>query len=743
MDNKLKAIHAAALQAFDAACEPTVADRGFNLRDRRFVGIAGAQYEDQFGEQFVNTPRIEIDKTSLGLEKIMRDYQANRVTVDYRPVGDASSEETADMLDGLFRADLYRCKGQQAFDNAFYEGTAGGIGAWRLVDVLEDELDPENEHKRIDIVQIADADQSVWFDANSKLYDKSDALCAWVITAMTRDAFNAEYGADKATDWPDDVIKPFYDWFTPDVVRVAEYYAVEIVPDTLWTCTNPLTGKSVRISGDDGAEEVAELKKDGWKASKPRKVKRRRVHKYILNGCEVLEDCGYIAGSCIPVVPYYGKRMFIDNMERASGYVRKMVDPARVLNAQISQLVEIAAASPFERPIVTPAQIAGHTEAWAEANIKRAPFALLNPVVDANGNEVPSGPIGMVTPPQVPPVVATLVQAMSGFMDEMGGAADSANETKSNVSAQAMEIAAQRTDAASYSFMDNFRQSMQRCGEIYASKACEIYVEDGRVVETLGDDGERGEVELGQDIVDESGRFRVINDLSRGKYMVISDVTEQTATRRDKTARTMLNVAAAAGSAGDTAMAQAAIITAVANMDGEGLTEFKDWNRGRALSMGLAKPTDEEKQKAAQASEQKQPGPEEVLAQAVAAEKQASAMLKQAQAATEQARAGEVQSKTMLNVAQAEAAAKGDITPNADPIDQVAKVAGIAETEARTALLRADAHKKHFDAASTVAALGPAHPTMRDKAPKPGDVEEGHVYLGGDPGNAASWQPVQ
>jgi len=32
---------------------------------------------------------------------------------------------------------------------------------------------------------------------------------------------------------------------------------------------------------------------------------------------------------------------------------------------------------------------------------------------------------------------------------------------------------------------------------------------------------------------------------------------------------------------------------------------------------------------------------------------------------------------------------------------------------------------------------------MRDKAPKPGDVEEGHVYLGGDPGNAASWQPVQ
>ena len=92
---------------------------------------------------------------------------------------------------------------------------------------------------------------------------------------------------------------------------------------------------------------------------------------------------------------------------------------------------------------------------------------------------------------------------------------------------------------------------------------------------------------------------------------------------------------------------------------------------------------------------------------ALAAEKQASAALKAAQAQVEQARVGEVQSKTMLNVAQAEAAAKGDITPNADPIDQVAKVASIAETEARTALLRADAGKKRVEA------LGPMHGMMR------------------------------
>lgn len=705
MSDKLNDVHARALEGFSLAQEPTVEEREMALRDRRFVAIAGAQYEGSWGEQFINTPRIEIDKTGLGMDKIFRDYQANRITVDFRPVGDASSEETADMLDGIFRADMYRCNGGQAVDTAFYEASAGGLGALRLVDVLEDELDPENEYKRIDIEQIVDADQSVWWDCNAKQFDKRDASCCWVITAMARSAFERTY-ATNFSDWPINTEKPFYDWFTPDVVKIAEYYEVETVSVDLYLLTHPLTGKTLVIKGEDAADEVRELKRSGWRAKAPRKVKQRKIHKYIMSGAEVLEDCGYVAGDRIPVVMFYGKRLFIDNMERTSGYVRKLVDPQRVLNAQVSRLVETASISPIGRPILTPEQIAGHELAWAEANINRSPYSLLNPIVQADGSTQSQGPVGELRPPDVPPVTGVLLQTMSGFMDEIGNAQDASKEVKSNVSAQAMEIAAQRTDSISYSYMDNARQSMRWLGEIYLSKAKEIYVEEGRTVETLGEDGERGELVLGQEVVDESGRFKVINDLSRGRYMVISDVTEQTTTRRDKTARTMLNVASAASSAGDNEFATGAMITAVLNMDGEGLTEFKDWVRKRALGMGLVKPTDEEKAKLAET--QSQPSPDQQLAAAVATEKQASAMLKAAQAQTEQARVGEVQSKTMLNVAQAEATAKGDATPNEPgPLDQIGKIADIAETEARTNLLHADARKKRVEA------LGPMHPMMR------------------------------
>jgi hypothetical protein len=52
-----------------------------------------------------------------------------------------------------------------------------------------------------------------------------------------------------------------------------------------------------------------------------------------------------------------------------------------------------------------------------------------------------------------------------------------------------MDIAATRTDAKSMIYMDNFRQSMQRCGEVYQAMARDVYVEEGREVPTLSEDG--------------------------------------------------------------------------------------------------------------------------------------------------------------------------------------------------------------------------------------------------------------
>jgi hypothetical protein len=62
--------------------------------------------------------------------------------------------------------------------------------------------DKDNDEQRINPgLTIVDADQRVYFDPNSKLYDKSDAKWAFVLTADAKESFEEEY-PDKSPTGP-------------------------------------------------------------------------------------------------------------------------------------------------------------------------------------------------------------------------------------------------------------------------------------------------------------------------------------------------------------------------------------------------------------------------------------------------------------------------------------------------------------------------------------------------------------
>jgi hypothetical protein len=632
------------LQQFAAIIDAVQEERAIALQDRRFAFIAGAQWEGSWGEQFANVPMVEINKTAAGLDKIVNDYRANRLTVNFRPTDDKASEETADMLDGLFRADAYWSKAQQALDNAFEEGAAGGYGAWRLTNEYEDEYDPDDDRQRIKTYAIMDADQSVFWDPNAKLYDKSDAMYCFVVSAMAREAFEEKYPG-KASSWPDSITKYHYDWYTPDIVRIAEKYEVEITTQKRRVFTNPITDEEQRFWDDELEDDGADLKAQGWVEQQSKQVKRRRVCKYLMSGSEELEPKRYVAGTEIPIVPYYGQRRFIDNMERAQGHVRKAKDPARVYNSQISKLVETASLSPREVPIFDPEQVAGLEDHWAEQNVSRHAYALARALRNEDGSIAALGELGKITPPQLQPVLAALIQITANDIQELTNAVDGADQAQSNLSAEAMDIAATRTDAKSAIYMDNMKQSVQRWGEIYLSMAREVYVEEGRKVETLGESGEDGEAILMEPHTDDMGKYSIRNDLASGKYKVISDVTEATATRRDKTVKNCLNGAQVAAPF-DPELASALINTAFMNMDGEGMNDLQDWMRQKAIRSGLAKPTDEEAQQLQQEAANQQPDPQAQALQAVAQKE--TALAGKAIEDTKQSAA-----KTVLTLAQA------------------------------------------------------------------------------------------
>ena len=640
-------VHQVALNEFNNITKFTQEERMLALQDRRFVSIAGAQWEGDWAQQFENSIMVEVNKTAAGVEKIIGNYRSNRITVNFRPVGASASGDAAETLNGMFRADVYNSKGGQAFDNAFEEGVQGGYGAWRLTNEYCDEYDEDDDKQKIVIRAIVDADQSVYWDPNARLYDKSDAAYCFVVTAMSKEAFHDAFGNNRATAWPDSITKPYYDWFTPDVIKVAEYYRIQETEDTVYTLEHAATKetrKEYASDLEDGGLKALEV--EGWKRVRTKKVKRRECRKWIMSGAEILiePEGRLIAGGMIPVVPYYGKRYFIDNMERARGHVRLAKDPQRIYNSQISKLVETASLAPNERPIFTPEQIAGHEQTWADANIKRHPYSLINPMTDGNGNVIQNGPVSMITPPQLPPVLAALIQQTAADITELTNSDDQAAQVKSNISAEAMDIAATRTDDKVMMYMDNMRQSMQRCGEIYLAMAREIYFEEGREVETMDEDGQQGTATLSEPFTDAKGNYTIRNDIARGTYRVIADVTEATATRRDKTVKTLVNVAQIAGAA-DPELSAAALNTALLNMDGEGMNDLQDWVRARLVSQGVVKPTPEEQQQLQEAAQNQQPSAQD---QAL----QAAAELQIAQAEKARVDAVKSQSETELNKAK-------------------------------------------------------------------------------------------
>ena len=646
-EQRLNNVHQNALNEFDR-CQSSMRDERLQcLQDRRFYSIAGAQWEGPIGEQFENKPRFEVNKIHLSVIRIINEYRNNRIAVDFVSKDGSPDDGLAETCNGLYRADEQDSVADEAFDNAFEEGVGGGFGAWRLRTTYEDDEDDENEKQRIRFEPIYDADSSVFFDLDAKKQDKSDAKYCFVLYSMTRDAYRAEWNDDPST-WPKEIHQYEYDWDTPDVVYVAEYYRVEEVRETIRIFAT-IDGEEERYTqADFDADETLEetLMAVGTVEVRQKRVKRRRVHKYILSGGGILEDSGYIAGKNIPIVPYYGKRWFVDNVERCMGHVRLAKDPQRLKNMQLSKLGEISALSSVEKPILVPEQVIGHQAMWAEDNIRNYPYLLVNPITGPNGEMQAAGPVAYTKSSDIPPAMAALLQLTEQDMAEILGNSQQADKMVSNISGKAVELIQTRLDMQSFIYMTNMAKAMRRCGEIWLSMAKDIYVEEGRKMKSLDQMDQVGTVELMKPIIDsETGELVYDNDLSKATFDVSVDVGPSFTSRREATVRALTGMMQVTTDPETQMILQS---MAIMNMDGEGIGDIKDFFRTKLVQLGVVKPTEEEQQQMMEAAmaQGQQPDPQSMYLMAEAAKAEALALKAQADTEYSIARTEETRAKT-------------------------------------------------------------------------------------------------
>ena len=650
-DQRLTNLHADALRQYNEIQTALRDERLQCLEDRRFYSICGAQWEGPLYDQYENKPRFEVNKIMLSVIRIVNEYRNNRITVDYI-AKDGESDKLADTCDGLYRADEQDSVANEAYDNAFEEAVGGGIGAFRLRTVYEDEEDEDNDRQRIRFEPIFDADSSVFFDLNSKRQDKSDALFCFVVNSMTRESYKETYN-DDPTDWPKIIHQYEFDWATPDVVFVAEYFKVEEVSETI-RIFRSIDGTEEKyrqedFKNDETLEET--LIAIGSQEVRQRKIKRKRVRKYIMSGGKVLEDAGYIAGNCIPIVPVYGKRWFVDNVERCMGHVRLAKDAQRLKNMQLSKLGEISALSSVEKPIMTPEQVAGHQIMWADDNLKNYPYLLINPITAADGSTQVTGPLAYTKSAQIPPAMAALLQITETDMKEILGSSAQGEKMVSNISGKAVEMIQTRLDMQTFIYMSNFAKGMKRSGEIWLSMAKDIYFEEGRKMKVIGRTEDVNTVELMKPMVSDTGEVILENDLSRAKFDVNVDVGPSSSSKRAATVRALTGMMAITD---DPQTKQVLQAMAMMNMEGEGINEVRDFFRKQLLRLGVVKPTEQEAQMLMEEQQMQgqQQDPQAIFLQAAAEEATAKAAQARASVIKTVADAGLSKAKTAETLAK-------------------------------------------------------------------------------------------
>ncbi|MES2352085.1 MAG: portal protein [Pseudomonadota bacterium] len=655
---KLREVHQRARLFVDRVQTALRDERLQCLKDRRFATIAGAQWEGPLGEQFENKPRFEMNKVHLAVIRIINEYRNNRIDVDFTSEDGSDNDQLADACDGLYRADEQDSGAQEAFDNAFEEGVTGGFGAIRLRTCYVDDEDEDDTRQRIEIVGITDADSCVFFDLDAKRQDKKDAMRAVVLTGMTPDAYREEFD-DSPASWPKEIHQSEFDWSTPDVVYVAEYYEIEKVSEKVYFFRGmALTDEpnEIRLTEAELKEEgkAEELAATGFKLSRTKTVKRQRCHKYIMSGSRVLDDCGLIAGRSIPLAPFYGKRWVVDGVERCMGHVRLAKDAQMLTNMLMSWLAEMAARFDMEKPILTPEQVLGHAQMWADDNIKKFPYLLINPITDASGAKINSGPIGYTKAPQLPPVMAGLMQLAEQSLQDLLGNQQAGEQLQANVSAKAVELVQNKLDMQVFIYMSNFAKCVKRVGEIWLEMARDVYVEDGRKMKSVSKEGKTGSLELYRPSIDQKTGGRVLeNDLAGAKFDVNVDVGPSSSSKRAATVRALTGLLQMAQDPETRTVLEA---MAMVNMEGEGMGDAKDYFHRKLVRLGAAKPTDEEAEAMAKEQENQQPDANTVYLQAAAQKQQADAIKSGKDADLTEAKIGQTHADTIATLAGVEQA---------------------------------------------------------------------------------------
>jgi len=597
--------------------------------DMRFVNVVGGMWEGFLEEDFnQDRVKLEFDIVSNYLQRFLGEQNSNRIGVEYKPDDGKTTDDDAELLNGIYRSDFRNGSGSIAVDLAVLEVSTCGYGAMKLATEFDDDEDPENDDMRIVWRPIANAYNTVFWDQSAQRIDKRDARWCTVLKPFTKDSF-AEVYPDKdpvSAYTPDDLSIDNQNITSPDFVYVATRYEAVKKKEAVFIYNNLKTGDVEVYNKEDHELIKDELRSDEFrKFVRERNIIRRSVEKTVFSGADILSETRRIAGKFIPVIPFYGYRAYVDGIEWYRGLVRKLKDAARLFNMQVSQLAENAASGGQEVPIFTPEQMQNPDIQALWANKNNVPYLLADAVTNNSGDIISAGPIGYSKPAQLDGSTTALMAIVPSYIQDVTGGAPQ-DTLDPRASGKAIQAMLKRENLTTSMITNNISDAMKSSGEIYQAMASEVYTTQ-RNMRTVGKDGKDGEVQMLKTVMDEAtGTLIESNTLNGKKFKAYSDVGPQYDSLREQTVEDLKDMLTSLSATPEGQQYIPVIMTVLMdNIDGVGLGPIKEFNRTKMLTQGFAKPETPEEEALVEQAKQPKEDPNQALIAAAANQQNAEA----------------------------------------------------------------------------------------------------------------------
>ena len=408
--------------------------------------VAGDPWDDVDKKERAGRPTVCPDELNQYVNQVVNTARQNPRGIKVDPAGDDATQKLAEYRENRIRAIEYGCNASEVYINGLQAAVERNIGYWKVSRYY---VSDDSDEQEINVLPVQNPD-AVLIDPDYKELDGSDIKWAFELDKLTLDDFEEEYpNAEKRSFSAEDFGDDGGYWYDGKSIVIASYWEVKTVERKV--------GKKNRTVG------------------------QRTIQQYVTNGVEILKKGAVQPGPYIPIIPVFGKELWVAYGEGGSSAERVLIslvslarDPQKALAYVMSAMLENVGQLPKTSWIGAVGQFQTDKDAWDTINTAIHPYAQYDQVTDASG-----APVG---PPQRTPLAPDFAAYSTGadicrraIQSAMGvNALPTQAQRQNQKSGVALEKIQSEQAIGSYHLVDSYDRAIKLTGRIINEWLAEI-----------------------------------------------------------------------------------------------------------------------------------------------------------------------------------------------------------------------------------------------------------------------------